>query len=219
MSYQSTWDAHQHDILAAAHRIKALYPDAWEEVKVPGQKSRRFISLVAAECQRLISPDIGCNLKRGGPDVSLDVLAMPNPSGARDATGTYPGLELRDIIADAEGGPLGKLPSIVWGDATQKTIDAGVPGGWIKTAALPPLIQLPPVPVFPYPDEGTLVKAFQDRVKAAYKAVERIFPDPNDSDAYRHFARYGYDCRGMEAQAAADKRIKELRQQLGAPAE
>jgi len=77
-----------------------------------------------------------------------------------------------------------------------------------------------PSPVqFPYPDEGTLVKALQDRVKAAYQAIGRSFPDPNDSDAYRHFARYGYDCRGMDAQAAADKRIKELRAELGAPAE
>jgi len=134
MSYQSQWDDRKQDILDAATRVKDQNPGAWEEVKVPGQKSRRFISLVAAECQSRVSVDIGCNLKRGGPDVSLDVLAMPNPSGCRDATGTYPGLELRDIIGNAERADA----NISWGDATQATIDSGNPGGWIKTGIVAP---------------------------------------------------------------------------------
>jgi len=133
MSYQSQWDDRKQDILDAANRVKDQNPGAWEEVKVPGQPSRRFISLVAAECQRTVSVEVGCNAKRGGPEVSLDVLAMPNPSGCRDATGTYPGLELRDIIGGAEG----PNPSIIWGDATQATIDSGNPGGWIKTVTTP----------------------------------------------------------------------------------
>lgn len=134
MAYQSVWIAKRDQILAAAERVKAANPAAWEEVKVPGQPSRRFIGLVAAECQVTVSPQIGCNLKRGGPDVSLDVLAMPNASGAADKTGTFAGLELIDIINGAEG----PNPSLTWGDATQKTIDAGVPGGWIKTPAAQP---------------------------------------------------------------------------------
>ena len=77
----------------------------------------------------------------------------------------------------------------------------------------------PPAPAFPYPDEGTAVLAFQNRVKAAYNDVGRIFPDPNDSDAYRHFARYGYDCGHMTEPEAQNKRVRELRAQLGAPPE
>lgn len=214
MSYQSTWNPRRDDILAAANRVKAANPGAWEEVKVPGQTSRRFISLVADECQRTVSPGIGCNLKRGGPEVSLDVLAMPNASGCRDATGTFEGLELRDIIGGAEG----PNPSIIWGDATQATIDSGNPGGWIKNASSVPAPQ-PPPQTFPYPDEPTQVKAYQDRVRASYKSVGRLFPDPNDADAFRHFTRYGYSCHHMPEPEAADKHIKELRDELGAPVE
>jgi len=145
MSYQSIWKQTRSETLACAEKVKAEHPAAWEEVKVPEQKSRAFISLVAAECQKSVSATIGCNLKRGGPEVSLDVLAMPNDSGARDATGTFAGLELIDIIAGAEG----PNPSIVWGDATQKTIDAGVPGGWVKTAGAPP----GPTPQYPSYEE------------------------------------------------------------------
>lgn len=145
MSYQSTWIAKRDQILAAALRIKTQHPSAWEEVKVPGQSSRRFIGLVAEECQRTVSGEIGCNLKRGGPAVSLDVLAMPNASGATDASGTYPGLELIDIIGNAERPDA----SLTWGDVTQKTIDAGVPGGWIKSPASPS--SAPPVPAPPAP--------------------------------------------------------------------
>lgn len=83
----------------------------------------------------------------------------------------------------------------------------------------PPTPQPPQPPGFPYPDEGTAVLAFQNRVKKAYNDVGRFFPDPNDSDAYRHFSRYGYSCHGMAEPEAADKHIAELRAQLGAPPE
>lgn len=141
MGYQSQWDGQRDAILAVANRVKAANPSAWEEVKVPGQKSRRFISLVAAECQSRVSVSIGCNLKRGGPEVSLDVLAMPNASGCRDASGIYEGLELRDIINSAEG----PNANLAWGDATPATIAANVSGGWIKTATsgTPPPVTMP----------------------------------------------------------------------------
>jgi hypothetical protein len=73
----------------------------------------------------------------------------------------------------------------------------------------------PPAPSFPYPDEGTQVLAFQNDVKQAYKDAGRQFPDPNDSDAYRHFCRYGYSCSKMPEAEAHTKHIKELRAQLG----
>lgn len=73
----------------------------------------------------------------------------------------------------------------------------------------------PPAPQFPYPDEVIHVLSFQTRVKSAYQEAGRIFPDPNDSDAYRHFVRYGYSCGRMDAQQAEEKHIVELRKALG----
>lgn len=77
----------------------------------------------------------------------------------------------------------------------------------------------PPTQSFPYPDEPTAVKKYQDRVRASFNAIGRPFPDPNDSDAFRHFTRYGYDCSKMAEPESANKHIKELRAELGAPPE
>lgn len=94
---------------------------------------------------------------------------------------------------------------------------------YLKSGGMPPDPTEPPIPPpsasFPYPDEPTAVLNFQKRVKAAYNSIGRIFPDPNDSDAYRHFSRYGYSCSKMPEPEAANKHIKELRQELGAPPE
>ena len=209
MAYQPLWTSKRQAILDVAERIKAQYPQAWDEVKVPGQASRTFISLVAAECQKTISADIGCNLKRGGPDVSLDVLAMPNSSGARDASGKFPGLELIDIINGAEG----PTPSLVWGDQTQKTIDAGVPGGWVQSAGTTP--GPAPSSIQPYPDENVWFGGvYEPAVAACYQEAGKPFPD--NSAAFRWFSRCGWLIgNGMTKEAAMDKCIKELRAALG----
>jgi len=68
---------------------------------------------------------------------------------------------------------------------------------------------------YPYPDEPTTGKAYQNRVKATYTEAGRAFPDPADEDAFRHFMRYGYSCRYMPEPEAADKHIAELRVDLG----
>lgn len=74
----------------------------------------------------------------------------------------------------------------------------------------------PPVQqAYPYPDENTTIKFYQDRVKATYAEAGRKFPDPNDSDAFRWFTRYAYDCCFMPEPESADKHIAELRQMLG----
>lgn len=67
----------------------------------------------------------------------------------------------------------------------------------------------------PYPDENTAGKAFQTRVKQAYTDAGRKFPDPSDHDAFRHFMRYGHSSSYLPEPEAADKHIKELRDQLG----
>ena len=213
MAYQPLWTSKRQAILDVAERIKAQHPAAWAEVKVPGQSSRTFISLVAAECQKTISAEIGCNLKRGGPDVSLDVLALPNPTGARDASGKFPGLELIDIIAGAEGGPSHPEPTIIWLDQTVKTIDAGVPGGWVQSGGTTPM----PVPssTQPYPDEiEWWGGVYEPAVAACYREAGGVFPD--NSAAFRWFSRCGYSIgNGMAKEAAMDRTIKELRAALG----
>ena len=213
MAYQPLWASKRQAILDVAERIKSQHPAAWAEVKVPGQSSRTFISLVAAECQRTISAQIGCNLKRGGPDVSLDVLAMPNPTGARDASGKFPGLELIDIIAGAEGGSSHPEPTIIWLDQTVKTIDAGVPGGWVQSGGTTPL----PVPssIQPYPDEiEWWGGVYEPAVAACYREAGGVFPD--SSAAFRWFSRCGWLIgNGMAKEAAMEKCIKELRAALG----
>lgn len=123
------------------------------------------------------------------------------------------------LAVDFIGGAGGPDPKPGWfvGDHVYAHADAHDPDdhGIGQTPPAPP----PPTASFPYPDEPTAVLNFQHRVKAAYNAVGRIFPDPNDSDAYRHFARYGYDSHDMPEQEAANKHIKGLRAQLGAPPE
>jgi hypothetical protein len=70
---------------------------------------------------------------------------------------------------------------------------------------------------FPYPDEPTTIKAYQDRVQATYVEAGRSFPDPADMDAFRWFTRYGFDCRVMPEPEAADLHLAELRSELGLP--
>lgn len=212
MAYQPIWVARKNEILKIAHDVALANPDAWNELKIPGQESRTYINLVSIACIKVGIP-AGVNLKRGGPQESIDALAFPNNTGAGDSTGTYAGLEIVDIVGGAEG----PNPSLTWGDVTQKTIDAGTIGGWKSGSVEGEPIPQPPS--FPYPDEPTAVLAYEKRVEQSYKAVGRKFPDENDPDAFRHFARYGYSCRGMAEPEAANKHIKELREELGAPPE
>ena len=84
----------------------------------------------------------------------------------------------------------------------------------------PPLVEgVPSAPAsYPYPDENTAGKAYQDRIAATYKEAGRKFPDPKDPEAFRHFMRYGYSSHEMPEPEAADKHIAELRALLGLPA-
>lgn len=148
MSYTPQWtgtDAAQ-KILAIAHRVAGEHPDFWNELKVPGQTSRKFINQVSFECLKAGIP-VGVNLKRGGPQQSLDAIALPNDTGARDSTGTYKGVEIVDIVGGAET----PSPSLTWGDVTQITIDTGNPGGWVAGKEQAPSV--PVVPPFPPRDE------------------------------------------------------------------
>lgn len=189
---------------------KAKYPEAWKQAHTGSPQTEAFIRLLA-KALHAKDPKVSLNGKRGNPlDLSDDCVNIL--CDAADSAGRTPeGLPC--VVVDVIGGAGGPNPVPTWSVYNTLVEGSGAPVD-------PGNIPMPQPPAqFPYPDEGTLVKAFQDRVKAAYVSVGRIFPDPNDSDAYRHFSRYGYDCRGMDAKAAADKHIAELRQQLGAPAE
>jgi len=219
MAYQSQHQQYGDQILAIATRIKNQYPQDWANAHNHQASGEVYIRRVAyAVSVELPALQCGLNLKRGNQGLSQDVLCFPNASGARDATGTFAGLEIRDIIVSA-GTP---GASLAWGDVTQATIDKGDPGGWVKPEPVSGQpVPIPPVPpsspTYPYPDENTTVKAYQDRVKATYNEANRPFPDPNDADAFRHFCRYGYSCRSMPEPDAANKHIRELRDDLKLP--
>lgn len=84
--------------------------------------------------------------------------------------------------------------------------------GFVEPGAAP---TTPPVQLFPYPDEPTTIKTYQDRVKDAYVDAGRTFPDPNDMDAFRWFSRYGFDVRTNPEPDVANKHIADLRKALG----
>lgn len=126
--YRPQWMGRKTQILAMAGVVADAYPHAWARAKT-GHDDGEYIRRVAYACHVDISLEIGINYKRGEDGVlSNDVLAFPNPTGCRDDGGTFAGLELVDIIIDHE------LPSarLGWGDVTQATIDARVPGQWVK---------------------------------------------------------------------------------------
>lgn len=148
MAYVPLFNDYGDRVLAIANRTKDQYPQDWANAHNGQPSGETFIRRVAYTVSVEI-PEMQCglNLKRGNQGLSQDVLAFPNATGARDATGTFAGLELRDIIASA-GTP---HASLVWGDVTQATIDKGDPGGWVKPepvdgAPIPP--QPPAIPSY-----------------------------------------------------------------------
>ena len=86
---------------------------------------------------------------------------------------------------------------------------------YIPVEAADHLTASAPAQAYPYPDEPTTGKAYQDRVKATYAEKGLKHPAENDPDAFRHYMRYGYSCRYMPEPEAADKHIAELRVDLG----
>lgn len=214
MRYESRWLARKGDILAVAERVKVMHPDAWNELKIPGQKSRRWINLVSIE---LIAAGIpgGVNLKRGGPEQSIDVIALPNDTGCGDSTDTYNGLEIIDLVSGAEG----PNPALGWNDVTQITIDSGTRGGWKQGSVSG---ETPGGPVYPsYEDLGG-DKGGVDitmQLEADYKRAGR--PGLDGSCGAWH-QRVAYDFltgRVKTVRASIDKHRAEWCAALGIPVE
>lgn len=193
---------------------KVKYADAWTHAHVAGDPRRwDWIRLFAKDLHAK-DAKVGLNGKRGNPnDLSMDAINFL--CDEEDSAGRTPdGQPCAVVDCIGSAGIPSQFP--VW-NVFDSLVEGS--GAWVDPNAVTPIPPTPQPPAFPYPDEGTAVLAFQNRVKKAYNDVGRIFPDPNDSDAYRHFARYGYDCHEMKEPDAANKRIKELRAQLGAPPE
>lgn len=111
--YQSVWRYRAEEIREIARQVRAAAPDVWAgQLREPGDA--RFPLHVAAACNarlgdrevdvpnygRLLlrASAVGANWKRGSDVLSTDVLALANPLGCRDTTGTHPGLEVVDIV-------------------------------------------------------------------------------------------------------------------------
>ena len=195
------------------------YPDAFAHAHVQGDpRATEFIKLLAKDLHA-IDPHVGCNGKRGDPDViSMDAVNILCTAAESDGrTPDNRPCVVVDVIAHAGAKPpytaSNPAPKAAWN--VYKTKVEGSGANVNPNGAPPP----PPVLRFPYPNEPTTVRRFQDRVKVAYRAVGRPFPDPLDEDAFRHFCRYGYSCHEMPEPMAAAKHIRELREELGAPQE
>ncbi len=201
--------------------LTTRFPSAWAKCKAPhddGEFNARVCAVLYYE-QGLTN--VGRNGKRGDPKVlSKDVICWRGYGPNYDPTNGNAPVTIIDFIGAHEA------PNAY---ITQITPDPNGPGAWVKPLTLaeidggqpnpipPPHVCPPAPPTFPYPDENTSVRAFQDRVKKAYNDAGRPFPDPNDSDAFRRFTRYGYDCRSNPESEMADKHIRELRAELGVP--
>jgi hypothetical protein len=143
-------------------------------------------------------PAAGWGTKRADPSrpQSTDVICTREPFTGYDVL-LHQGTPQQALTTD---------PAPI--DLTGQVFIAVTPTNHLGLTPLPPL-------AYPYPDENTAGKAFQERVRKAYSDAGRAFPDPNDPEAFRHFMRYGYSCHEMPEPEAADKHIAELRAQLG----
>lgn len=200
------------NMLSEVEKCKKKFPQAWKDAHTGNAHTEDFIRILASDLY-LIDPKFGLNGKRGNPD-DLSDDALNYLCTSDESTGRTPeGLPCVVIDVIGRAGAPDAYPT--WQVFSQAP-DAN--GAWVKpmpVLAPPAPTPVPPAPSFPYPDENTTVKAFQERVRKAYSDAGRAFPDPNDADAFRHFTRYGYSCHEMAEPQAADKHINELRKDLG----
>jgi hypothetical protein len=194
--------------LTDVQRCAAENPEAWMNAHTGNAHTEDFIRILAYElCAK--DPRVGLNGKRGNPaDISDDALNVLDPKDGPGLTPEGAKCWVVDVIIGA-GGP---DPAPNWNaypDAESSTGAHVVPG--------PPPVDTGKV--YPYPDEPTTGRAYQDRVHDTYEEAKREFPDPADPDAFRHFMRYGYSCHEMPEPDAANKHIAELRVDLKLPPE
>ena len=117
------------------------YPDAWHNAHNGDPISgTEFVRRWALAC-RNAGIDAGCNGKRGGTDLSQDVLTLGvDKAGAKDTSNTFAWI----VIADVIGGAGGPNPSIGWND-----VSAASPGRyidpWLEPSEIPGTPPGPPI--------------------------------------------------------------------------
>jgi hypothetical protein len=88
-------------VVAVGEELKSRFPQAWAKVQNHGDDGE-FNRLLASACQQAGIPAF-LNGKRGNPnDLSRDVLVFENPTGARDRSGRFQGIEIIDVIVGHE---------------------------------------------------------------------------------------------------------------------
>lgn len=104
---------HRSAVEAIAADVRAQFPAAWAKCLAPGDDGE-YNERVAWACQQAGVP-AWLNGKRGNPnDPSHDILLFENPTGARDTSGRFAGVELIDFIPSHESPAAG----FGWGDVT-----------------------------------------------------------------------------------------------------
>ncbi|RPH52612.1 MAG: hypothetical protein EHM91_00095 [Planctomycetota bacterium] len=198
------------DYKAECERLAQEYPEAFRNAHTGNAQTEDFVRIVAAHLYAL-DDTVGLNGKRGNPaDISDDAINILDPEDGPGTTPTGERCWVVDFIASA-GAP---NASITWNPIPDAV---GSSGAWVEPGPPPDTGDQSAIS-YPYPDEPTTGRAYQDRVHDTYEEAGREFPDPADPDAFRHFMRYGYSCRYMPEPEAADKHIAELRADLGLPA-
>jgi hypothetical protein len=88
-------------VLQLGEELKRRFPAAWAKTQHDGDDGE-FNRLLASACQQAGIPAF-LNGKRGNPnDPSRDVLVFENPTGARDRSGRFQGIEIIDVIVGHE---------------------------------------------------------------------------------------------------------------------
>ncbi len=129
MAYRSEHDGRRNEFMAVAEQVKSQFPEAWRT----SGSTTEYVERVVDTCRKTLAggPSIYyCNGKRGNShDISRDIVAFPNASGAASPDGG--GVELHDFIVahDSPDAHIG------WGDVTQDTITGAANAG-IRTPAV-----------------------------------------------------------------------------------
>lgn len=205
-------------MLAEVERLKAKFPQAWNDAHTGNANTEGFIKLLAAHLHA-INPAFGLNGKRGNPlDLSDDAINFKGEGADFDPTDNNAPRTVIDVIGSA-GAP-NAFPT--WAVVTKA--DAPVGAAWVKPGAAvvvpdpPPAIPPPPPkPVYPpYPADESVIDAAGVALFADFAQANRT-PDPQ---VFRFAFRVAYSWLTKETpslDASIAKHRKEWRAMLGLP--
>lgn len=156
--------------------VRELYPEAWACAHTSRACAEDFVKLVASYLHYEVDPQVGLNGKRGGEELSQDVIAYPSANGKSRDVNTGAMLAVIDFIGGA-GGP---NPTVTWGEVWDP---ANIPtkARWIKparvhdTAPAPPNpTPTPPAPTPTPVDLTPILQRLDAQVAQAQQLLERL---------------------------------------------